>query len=268
MNEKYENVLHPSHLQQGSATYLDEPREELAILHKRMPLAQLPIHVLQRRDRLDANATEQHDDAARVGGDESQHEAILAGAIVTLEDGIAQGALGMELDLIRPAPDEVMDEVGPSPPRPDGVAEPLVRLDATSDACRVVYAAVATRIWGEVYFVVVINEEIVGQDRLVVVEGHTGRGVLPGIVRGFVGVVVVGLLLLVVHRRPLLRPLLGRFFILGDSDWYLFYFRHGSLSVEFDSHTHTQNFPLGAGRGPGRLAINVSSNRRASFHPA
>ena len=253
MNEKYENVLHPSHLQQGSATYLDEPREELAILHKRMPLAQLPIHVLQRRDRLDANATEQHDDAARVGGDESQHEAILAGAIVTLEDGIAQGALGMELDLIRPAPDEVMDEVGPSPPRPDGVAEPLVRLDATSDACRVVYAAVATRVGGEVDFVVVIDEEIVRQYRLVV-EGPAGGGVLHGI-RGVVGVVVVGLLLVLVLLKPHLRSLLGRFFNLGDCDWFLFYFRHGSLGyVVAFSGSSVPTTSLSAG-GTDRLTV-------------
>jgi hypothetical protein len=66
----------------------------------------------------------------------------------------------------------------------------------------------------------VIDEEIVGQDRLVV-ERRAGGGVLPRIVSGVVGI-VVGLLVIVV-LRPLLRPVLGgHFFVLGDRDWFVF----------------------------------------------
>jgi hypothetical protein len=133
----------------------------------------------------------------------------------------------MELYLVRSTADEVMDEMRPPPPSTDGVAEPLVRLDATSDAGRVVYAAVPTRIWGEIYLIIVIDEEIVGQDRLVI-ERPAGGGVLPRIVSGVVGI-VVGLLVIVV-LRPLHGPALGGcFFVSGDRDWFVVYFRHGSL---------------------------------------
>lgn len=160
-------------------THLDQPGEELAILHEGVPMAQVPIHILQRRDGLHAHPTQQDHDAARVRRDESQHERVLRSAVVALEDGVPQRALRVELDLVRPAPDQVVDEVGSSPPRADGVAEPLVRLDAPRDGRRVVDAAVPARVGGERRLVVVVDVPVVGQDGLLV-EGGAGD-VLPGV---------------------------------------------------------------------------------------
>ena len=131
-----------------------------------MPLGQLPIHILEGRDRLDAHPAEQYDDAGAAGRDEAQDEGVLAGAVVALQDGVAEGTLGMELDLVGPGPDEVVDEVGASAEGARGVAQPLAALDALGDGGRIVDAAVPARVRGKAGLVVrveVVVALVVGQ---------------------------------------------------------------------------------------------------------
>ena len=85
--------------------HLDEPRQKLPILDERMPLGQLPIHVLESWNRFHADAAKQDDNAAAARGDETKDERVLASTVVTLQDGIAKGALWVELDLVGPGSD-------------------------------------------------------------------------------------------------------------------------------------------------------------------
>ena len=131
-----------------------------------MPLGQLPIHILEGRDRLDAHPAEQDDHAGAAGGDEAQDEGVLAGAVVALQDGVAEGTLGMELDLVGPGPDEVVDEVGAAAEGAGGVAQPLAALDALGDGGGIVDAAVPARVRGKAGLVVrveVVVPLVVGQ---------------------------------------------------------------------------------------------------------
>ena len=131
-----------------------------------MPLGQLPIHILEGRDRLDAHPAEQDDHAGAAGGDEAQDEGVLAGAVVALQDGVAEGTLGMELDLVGPGPDEVVDEVGAAAEGAGGVAQPLAALDALGDGGGIVDASVPARVLGKAGLVVrveVVVPLVVGQ---------------------------------------------------------------------------------------------------------
>ncbi len=182
--------------------HLDEPREELAVLHEGVPLAELPVHVLQLRHRLHAHAAQQHHHRRAARRDEPQHERVLAAAVVALEDRVAQGGFGVELDLVRSRPHQVVHEVRPAPAGAGGVAQPLLRLDALGHAGGVVDAAVPAGVVGEELLQVRVDEGV----GVAVVVGELGRGRGVGEVRcGLercagrqgcgvgVGVVVVGI---------------------------------------------------------------------------
>ena len=81
-------------------SHRNQPRQEFPILHQRMPLSQLPIHILQRRHGLYTHPTKQYHHTRTTGRYKTQNEWILGCAIVAFQDGIAQRRLGMELDLI------------------------------------------------------------------------------------------------------------------------------------------------------------------------
>ena len=99
-------------LKRQTKPHRHQPRQKLPILNEGMPLSQLPIHILQRRHRLDANPTKQYHHTRTARRYETQNERILGGAIVAFQDGIAQRRLGMELDLVRSRANQVMYEMG------------------------------------------------------------------------------------------------------------------------------------------------------------
>ena len=154
-----------------------------------MPLGQLPVHVLEGRYRLDAHPAQQDDHTGTAGGDEAQNEGILAGAVVALQDGVAERTLGVELDLVGAGPDEVVDQVRPAAEGARGVAQPLAALDAFGHGGRVVNAAIPARVRREAGLVVRV--EVV----VPLVVGQLGRGI--GLTIATILIVLVILVVLV-----------------------------------------------------------------------
>jgi hypothetical protein len=135
----------------------EQPRDEPSVLDERVPPGQVPVHVLEGGDRLDAHPAQQDDDRAGAGGHEPQDENVPGPAVVALQDGVPERGARVELDLVRTGLDEVVDEVGgPRLGARRRVAEPLLRVDALGDAGRVVDPAVPARVLGQSVLVVVV----------------------------------------------------------------------------------------------------------------
>jgi hypothetical protein len=125
-------------------TYLDEPREEAAIVDEGKPLCKVPIHVLQA-GRISARiAAEEHHHRLSLGGNEPEKEHVLATAVVALEDGVTQRAVGVQTHFLVLRSNQMVDDVRAARAAAS-VTEPLAarRHVASHHAGRVVHSTIA-----------------------------------------------------------------------------------------------------------------------------
>jgi hypothetical protein len=91
---------------------VDKPGKETTVIDKRLPLINIPIHILGAWHCGTRLSTKEDDDSVAFGGDKSQEENILDTAVVALESGLAELMLRMETDFLVARADEVVDDVG------------------------------------------------------------------------------------------------------------------------------------------------------------
>lgn len=82
-----------------------EPRQKPAVFDQRLPSRDIPAHVLGRWSGTTRLAAQEHNDRIRLGRDETEEEDVLCAAVVALENGIAEGGLGVKLYFFMASPD-------------------------------------------------------------------------------------------------------------------------------------------------------------------
>ena len=112
--------------------HLDEPRQEGSVVDDGRPLRRVPDDVLRRGHGSTRLAAEQDDDRVALGRDETEHENVLAAAVVALGRRLAERRFGVEHNLAVLRAHEVVDDVR-GRRRAAGVAEPLVAEEALAE---------------------------------------------------------------------------------------------------------------------------------------
>lgn len=111
---------------------LDEPGEEGLVLNDGGPLGEIPRGILVHRAGGTGLPAQEDDDRIRLGGDEPEEEDVATAAIITLEEGLPEGPIRVQDDLLVLGADQVVDDVGARGVA-GAVAKPLFAMVALDD---------------------------------------------------------------------------------------------------------------------------------------
>ena len=124
-----------------------QPRQQALVLQQRLPLGQVPVHVLQGLVVEAGLAAQQHDRRVRLRGHEPEQEDVLVPAVEALHDGVSVRGVRVQRHLLVLRLHQVVHDVAPGGPAPP-VAEPLPapRRAAPHHAVHRVHPAVRARV--------------------------------------------------------------------------------------------------------------------------
>ena len=114
-------------------------------MNEGLPLVLLPIHVLETVLRGTRLATEKHHDGIGFSRDESENKDIFNPAGVTLEDGLSEGSIFVQGDLLVLGAHQMIHDVG-SGGVAAAVAKPPLADVALNHAVGIVNAAIFARV--------------------------------------------------------------------------------------------------------------------------